>query len=322
MKPIDRKPKTLLFGYGEYPLSVLPFLRGNSHLQGVVVPYNREGPNVDMVREAAENSHLRVYVMPPRRGLGPFLEVLKALEVELIVVYSFTMILPQEVLKVPSIGCINIHPGLLPEYRGPHVLNWVIINGEEKTGVTIHHMDADIDTGDIIARKEINIEFHDNARTLQSKLLQTGMELLSEYWGAVARGNAPRFPQDQARAKYYPRRTPEDGLIDWAMPAERIYNLVRALVEPWPGAYTYCNGEKITLWDALPVIGKGGREAHGVIMEIDREGIHISTGNGRLLVREAEYRGVKGAAAEIADIFRLGRGTIFSSRVHPCESTK
>lgn len=174
------------------------------------------------------------------RHYGKFVNRLKQLRIDLVLVNSYSLILRPDILAIPPMGAINVHGALLPRYRGANVLNWVLVNGERETGVTLHYMDEGIDTGDIVLQKKVRIGPHDTALTLRNNLHRAGCRLLSELWFLIEAGKPlPRRRQDESEACYYRRRRPEDGLIDWRLPEREIYNLVRALVRPWPGAYYY-----------------------------------------------------------------------------------
>jgi UDP-4-amino-4-deoxy-L-arabinose formyltransferase/UDP-glucuronic acid dehydrogenase (UDP-4-keto-hexauronic acid decarboxylating) len=164
------------------------------------------------------------------------------------------MILDGELLRCPPRGAFNIHWGLLPEYRGANVLNWVLVNGERESGVTIHYMDEGVDTGDIVTQCRVSIEPKDTAVTLREKLRVAATIILRDTIPQIREGSHARISQDHKNAKHWPRRKPEDGLIDWAWPPERIYNLIRALVAPWPGTYFYDqNGNKIVIDQFMPL---------------------------------------------------------------------
>ena len=177
-----------------------------------------------------------------------FIEWMAKLEPDIGLVCSYSIILTEDVFNLPRKGIFNIHGGLLPEYRGANVLNWVLINGEKETGVTIHRITKVIDAGDIVAMKKIPIAFNDTALTLREKLNITSIKLIRESWDLLNRDPIPASPQDESKAKIWHRRKPEDGIIDWHRPVIEIYNLIRALVSPWPGAFYFDkNGEKVVI---------------------------------------------------------------------------
>jgi len=285
------QPNVLLFGYGVLAESAIETLSGlDATLVGIVVPTNRTGPDVVRIKDAARRSGLTLLAQPRRSRLEGFLERLKELAPDLIVVWSYSMILPPEIIRVPRLGCINLHGGLLPEYRGGHVMQWAIINGESETGVTLHYIDEAIDTGPIIAKSKFPIEIDDDGVSVQQKLQESGATLLSEWWQKIIEQTAPKLLQDDAVAHYYRLLTPGDGLINWAGTSVEICNLVRALVPPRPGAFTFLGQNKITLRRA-----RSHEEISGIVMakpgtvqRISEDGALVATGDGVVSVTELD----------------------------------
>lgn len=175
-------------------------------------------------------------------------------EPDLVLSWSYGLRIPDFILDLPKIGAINIHGGLLPEWRGANILNWVLIEGAAETGVTAHWMTEGFDEGPIIARRILPIDFLDTALTLSYKLRQLSSQLLLSLLTNLEEGVVlPSQPQDDSQARYYKRRTPDHGQIDWKKSNLEIYNLIRALVTPWPGAYTVTeSGVKLVFRDMVP----------------------------------------------------------------------
>jgi len=167
---------------------------------------------------------------------------------------SYGLRIPKLILNLPKCGAFNIHGGLLPEWRGANILNWVLIEGAHETGVTLHRMTENFDEGPIVIKRAIPISFTDTALTLRNKLHLLSVQLISDLLTAIEQGvELPSIPQANSKAKYYKRRRPEDGLIDWSKSNLEIYNLIRALVEPWPGAFTITSsGEKVVFKESIP----------------------------------------------------------------------
>lgn len=229
---------------------------GGGELAGIVVAANRPA-ELDEARRLAEAAGTPLYVQPFRRdqaAFAHFADRIRSVEADLFVVNAYSMLLEAEWLAWPRRGAINVHAGLLPAYRGANVLNWAIINGENQSGITIHHLDQGIDTGDIILQRSVPIAWEDTALTLREKLLALVGPMLREVLDQAARAALPRFPQDERLARHWPRRRPEDGKIDWRWPAERIYNLIRGLVAPWPGAYYLtADGRRVVIDHWMPL---------------------------------------------------------------------
>ncbi len=173
-------------------------------------------------------------------------QLLRNLEPDAIVVAAYGLILPQEVLDIPRYGCINVHASLLPKYRGGAPVNWALINGEKQTGVTIMLMDEGLDTGPILAKKAIDIEDTDTVESLTEKIAIEGADLLIEVLDKLPSGQIKPKPQNDQEATYYPLLKKEDGLINWQLSAEQIYNRVRGL-NPWPGTHTFIKGMRLRI---------------------------------------------------------------------------
>jgi methionyl-tRNA formyltransferase len=182
---------------------------------------------------------------------GSFVERLSRLAPDLILVNSYSMILGEDVLAVPRHGAVNVHGAMLPAYRGANPTEWALINGERSTGVTIHMMDAGIDTGPIVAQRSVPIQFEDTWLDVRRRVQVATETLLVETIPAILAGKARAIAQEGG-GRHWPRRRPDDGDFSWAMPAVDIYNLVRALVAPHAGASA--EGKAIASWQSLPSI--------------------------------------------------------------------
>jgi methionyl-tRNA formyltransferase len=171
------------------------------------------------------------------------------------VVVGYGQIIPQNVIDLAPHGIINVHASLLPKYRGAGPIQWAIVNGETRTGVTTMRIDAGLDTGDLLLKRETEIGPEENAIELGQRLAAMGADLLVETLDGLAAGRIVPQKQDSAQATYAPLLKKEDGLIDWSRPAQAIHNQVRGL-QPWPGAYTTFRGQKLHIWKTrLPAPG-------------------------------------------------------------------
>jgi methionyl-tRNA formyltransferase len=193
------------------------------------------------------------------------------------------------ILALPRLGCLNLHGSLLPRYRGRAPVNWVLVHGESETGVTLHYMDEKPDHGEIVGQRRVAVERADTALTLYRKLAVAARGLLDEVLPLLAAGRAPRIPQDHKQSSYFGGRRPEDGRIDWSGPAERAYNLVRAVARPWPGAFTGFRGKKLIVWWGDTVPGPGS-QAPGTLAE-HRGSIAIQTGQGMFVPLRVQLEG-------------------------------
>jgi UDP-4-amino-4-deoxy-L-arabinose formyltransferase/UDP-glucuronic acid dehydrogenase (UDP-4-keto-hexauronic acid decarboxylating) len=295
--------RVVVFGFGRLALAALDTLE---HLGvtpvAVVVPGIRSGADVEMVAARAREKSLRLLVQPRRKELAPFLETIQTLSPDLMLVWSYPMLLPAELTALAARGAFNIHSGKLPEYRGGHVMMWALINGERESAATLHRVDAGIDTGPVVAEECFAIEPDDDIASLQVKLAVAGTTLLNKWWPALADGTAPQIPQNESCAHYYRMRTPADGLIDWAQSNIQIYNLVRALVAPWPGAFTWIGDTKVVL-RRVTSIDAAGAAAPGTVIRLAPGQLQIACGKGAVEVTSLE---VDGQPMAIADLQRLG----------------
>lgn len=198
-----------------------------------------------------------------------WIERIQRLAPDIIFSFYYRNLLSQAILDIVPQGAFNLHGSLLPRYRGRAPANWVLVNGETETGVTLHQMTAKPDAGAIVAQQVIAITNSDTALTLHGKLRSAAENLLADTLPAMKTGNINLQPQDESKASYFGRRTPADGEIQWFKPAQEIYNLVRAVTQPYPGAFTFAGDRKLLVWKASVVPARGGNHAPGTIISID-----------------------------------------------------
>jgi methionyl-tRNA formyltransferase len=202
-------------------------------------------------RELAMKHSIPVYD-PERLRDGTWTDILRSISPDFIFSFYYRYMIPQEILDLARVAALNLHGSLLPKFRGRCPVNWVLIKGEEKSGVTLHVMEAKPDAGDIVAQKEVEIVFEDTAHTLFLKLAAAARTLMKDVLPKVLSGDFPRKAQTGV-SSYFGGRRPEDGLINWSDDAITIYNLIRAVTHPYPGAFTYLEGKKLFIWRARPV---------------------------------------------------------------------
>jgi methionyl-tRNA formyltransferase len=252
-------------------------------------------------------------VLQPETLRDPeFLAQLGRLEPDLIVVVAYGRIIPPDVLRVAPMGGINLHPSLLPRYRGAAPIPRAIAAAETETGVTILHVSEELDAGDIILQRPVAIHADDTAATLEARLAQEGATLLVEALGLLETDQAPRHPQDPSRVTVAPKLTPDEALIQWSDPAEKIVNMVRAF-NPWPVAYTFLDGAPLKIWRAAAraVDGPG---TPGVVREADRDRLVVDAGEGA--VELLEVQPASGRRMPAADYLRghpLAPGTVLGA---------
>jgi UDP-4-amino-4-deoxy-L-arabinose formyltransferase/UDP-glucuronic acid dehydrogenase (UDP-4-keto-hexauronic acid decarboxylating) len=223
-----------------------------------------------------------------------------ALKPSIIYSFSYRHLIPESVLELAPHGAFNLHPSLLPAYRGRAPVNWVLVNGERETGVTLHHMVARADAGDIVGQRAVAIEDSDNALTLNQKLVPLGVGLIDELHPKIVAGTALRRKMDIAKGSYFGRRKPDDGRIDWRWPARRIFNLVRAVTHPYPGAFCFVGGHKLFVWEAKIGAENGPYGAPGkVVREMADGALEIAAGEGSVIVKVVQFEGgIEGIARE------------------------
>jgi methionyl-tRNA formyltransferase len=208
------------------------------------------------------------------------------------VIYSFYYrnLLPDAVLQTAKLGAYNLHGSMLPKYRGRVPVNWMIVNGETEGGVTLHHMVARADAGDIVAQRAVPIDEADTALTLYRKLIPAAAAIVREFHPPIVAGTAPRQSQDFRAGSYYGRRRPEDGRIDWHWPARRIHNLVRAVTHPYPGAFCDAADRKFFIWQARVAAESGCDGEPGTILRLGPNGaVEVATGDGTLWLLRAQF---------------------------------
>ncbi|MAT80262.1 MAG: bifunctional UDP-glucuronic acid oxidase/UDP-4-amino-4-deoxy-L-arabinose formyltransferase [Phycisphaerae bacterium] len=181
-----------------------------------------------------------------------WIERIRSMGADVLFSFYYRKLVKQEVIDLFPSGCYNLHGSLLPAYRGRAPVNWVLVNGESETGVTLHHMTTKPDAGDIVSQQRIAIDPEDTAMTLMGKVREAAGGLLDETLPLIRDGKAERHPQDESEATVYPRRTPEDGRIDWSMSAEGVHNLVRAVTRPYPGAIGQVGDRRVRIWKTTP----------------------------------------------------------------------
>lgn len=226
------------------------------------------------------------------------------------IIYSFSYrhLIPESVLELAPLGAYNLHPSLLPAYRGRAPVNWVLVNGEREAGVTLHYMVARADAGDIVGQRAVAIDDNDNALTLYRKLVPLGVELIEQLHPKIVAATAPRRKMNIAKGSYFGRRKPEDGRIDWRWPARRIFNLVRAVTHPYPGAFCFVGGRKLLIWEAKIGAETGTLGAPGrVVRESAGGALEIAAGDGSVIVKVAQFEGgAEGIAREaLSDAARV-----------------
>lgn len=239
------------------------------------------------VKELALKYNIPVLQPNQVKGDEEFYNHIKTLNPDLIVVVAFGQLLPESILNIPRLGCINIHGSLLPKLRGAAPIQWSIINQEPVTGVTIMYMDKGMDTGAMLLKKEIPIEADETYYTLHEKMKDIGAKALLEAMPDIERGGINREQQKNEDATYAPIISKELGHVQWNKTAKEIDALIRGL-NPWPVAFTYYNGEPMKIWKAR-VYDEVKEGVSGTILEVSKNGILVQTGKGIILIEEIQF---------------------------------
>lgn len=240
------------------------------------------------VKEFALKHGIEV-LQPEKIKTREFIEQIRALKPDLLITAAYGKILSKDLLDVPVHGCINVHGSLLPAYRGAAPINWAVINGESKTGITTMFTDVGLDTGDMLLKKELVIGPDTTVGELHDKMAVLGAEVLKETLLELRKGTLERIPQEDNASTYAPMMSKELGLIDWNKTAREIHNLVRG-TDPWPGAYTFIEGGRMRVWKTslVPEAADSSR-SNGEILKVDDEGILVKCSDENLLIREVQF---------------------------------
>lgn len=242
------------------------------------------------VKETALANDIPVY--QPKKVKDPvFIKTLEEMAPDVIVVVAFGQILSKSILNLPKYGCLNVHASLLPKLRGSAPIQWAIINGEKETGVTAMYMDVGIDTGDMLKKVVIPIEEKETGGSLHDKLAVLGGPLILSVLEELEAGTAVREKQDDSLSSHVKMLDKELGNIKWDMEAVEIERLIRGL-NPWPSSYTFLSGKMLKIW-AADVIDIDYEAENGKIVDINKEGIVVSTAKGALVIRELQLQGKK-----------------------------
>lgn len=224
-------------------------------------------------------------------------EVLRGYEADIFVVAAFGQILSEEILNLPKYGCVCIHASLLPRYRGAGPIQWAIIDGEKKSGVTIMQMDKGVDTGDMLFKAEVEISEEETGDSLHDKLAEAGAKLIVEALPKIEAGDVIPVKQNDEESCYAKMLQKSMGRIDWQQGAKKLDCLIRGLIS-WPGAYTTYHGKNLKIWEEKPVDPKEADirltdTAPGTIVGVEKDAVYVQTGDGVLKLLSLQLEGKK-----------------------------
>jgi len=283
--------KTVVFAYHNMGCTgIEALLRNGFEIQAVFTYPDSAGEAIwfDSVAQLASRHEIPVYA-PTDVNHPIWVDKIKSLAPDMIFSFYYRDMISSSILDIPKSGALNLHGSLLPKYRGRAPINWVLVNGETETGITLHYMTEQADAGDIVCQQAVSIDSSDTALSLNQKLTTTAAKMLDDCLPQLKAGKAKRQSQNHADATYFGKRTPEDGAIDWQQPATVIHNLVRAVTRPYPGAFTYRGQRKITIWESKVVDAPKKNSRPGTVLST--QPLVIACGDGALQVVFAETEG-------------------------------
>lgn len=289
--------KIIFFGTSDFAIPSLRKIMGSRHelLAVVTQPDRKKGRKLVVtpppVKMALEGESIPVH-QPKDTSSLDMIDILKRYNPDLFIVIAFGQILRKEVLEVPKLYCVNLHASLLPKYRGAAPINWAIINGDKKTGVTTIEMDEKMDAGSIILKEEVDILDTDTSESLSKSLSNVGAGLLMETIGLIEAKKVKFLKQREEDVTYAYKLKKEDGLIDWSMKAYDLHNRIRGLI-PWPGAYTYREGRLIKIWKSAFNEAPIKDRQIGTVLRLGNDGIAVGTGKGELKIQVLQLEGGK-----------------------------
>ena len=288
------KPRILFFGYSEVGHDCLELLleRGDQVI-GLFTHEDQAGENIWFKTPAEVAGRHGVPVFTPASvNTREWIARIDAMRPDLILSVYYRHLIDPAVLAIPGLGAFNMHGSLLPKYRGRAPINWAVIHGEAHQGMTLHRMVKRADAGAIVDQQGVEIGPRDTAEQAFRKVLPCARAVLARQIDHLLAGTAVETPQDEAQATCFGARTPEDGRIDWTRTSQEIFNLIRGVTDPYPGAFTDFGGARLMVWWAEPESGATGRP--GTVLAADPW--LIATGDGALHLTRAEWRGIPSPA--------------------------
>ena len=291
--------RIILIGQAAFAEKILDtLLDKGEEILAVFCPPDKSEGKFDPVKQRALELTIPVYQQKSMKS-AEVLEKFKELDADLAVLAFVTQIVPAPVFNAPKHGSICFHPSLLPKYRGGSAINWTLINGETKTGISWFWVDDGIDTGPLLVQKEVTIGPEETTGSLYfNKLFPLGVEAIAEAIALIKAGDPPRIVQDESQANYDPLCRDEHSSIDWSRPAQEVYDHIRGC-DPQPGASTMWRGKKIRLYDCS-LQKSGGEATPGQVVAIGDGSVHIAVNGGAVVAKKIRAESGKVAADELA----------------------
>ena len=298
------QPRILFFGYSEVGYEGLSLLleRGDNV---VALITHEDNPNEKIwfktPAEAARQKGIPVFT-PASVNTPEWREKIAALRPDLILSVYYRHMIGTKILALPRLGAWNLHGSLLPKYRGRAPINWAVLHGESRIGMTLHRMVKSADAGAVVDQEGVEISPRDTAEEAFRKVLPCARRVLARQMDALLAGTAHETPQDECQVTYFGGRKPEDGRIQWSQSSRQIFNLIRAVTDPYPGAFADVQGARLMVWwaelDTAATVGKRGRP--GEVLSVVP--LVIATGDGAMELTRTEWRGAAGQELRVGQI--------------------
>ncbi|HZZ18688.1 MAG TPA: formyltransferase [Opitutaceae bacterium] len=286
-------PRILFFGYSEVGYACLSLLleRGDNV---VALITHEDNPNENIWFKtpaiAAREKGIPVFT-PERVGTPEWMEKIAAMKPDLILSVYYRNMIGMKVLGMAPLGAFNMHGSLLPAYRGRAPINWAVLHGEKRIGMTLHRMVKEPDAGNIVDQEGVDIGPRDTAEQAFRKVLPCARRVLERQIDKLLTGAATETVQDVSKATYFTGRKPEDGRIDWKQTSAQVFDLIRAVTEPYPGAFTDVGGARLMVWwgETESAAARSGRGSPGAILSVSP--LVVATGDGAIELTKFEWRG-------------------------------
>lgn len=279
------RPRVIVFAYSEPGYTCLKELI-STKANIVAVYTHQDDPEEEIwfhsVYDLARENNIPVF--RPKKIDEEAVAHIKQLKPELIFSFYFRRLIPNEIILMPRLGSYNMHGALLPKYRGQTCINWAVVNGEKRTGATLHLMTERADEGDIVDQRSFDIAFSDTSLDVFKKMSTVAAQIVHDNLANIEAGTVNFTPQDNSQATKYGRRRPKDGVLDFSKDAVSLYNLIRGVTHPFPGAFTFVGGRKLFVWWGKPVEGKG---EEGTVVSANP--LCVGTGRGLLQLERLQW---------------------------------
>ena len=295
------KPRILFFGYSEVGHDCLDLLLGRGdNVIGLITHADHPDENIWFKTPAmVARDHAVPLETPESVNTPEWIGRITAMRPDLILSVYYRQMIGPQILALPSLGAFNMHGSLLPKYRGRAPINWAVLHGEPRIGMTLHRMVRRADAGAIVDQQGVDIAPRDTAEQAFRKVLPCARSVLARQIDHLLAGTAIETPQDESAATYFGGRSPDDGRIDWTRTSLEIFNLIRAVTAPYPGAFTEFGGARLMVWWAEPAPARSGKP--GEILSLDP--LVIATGDGALHLTRVEWRGVPNPQPAAGSLF-------------------